>query len=391
MIRKKDVPQSAQPNSATNDSSHPLDHVVEIGLDKMKLCVRAEELDPARVALLEQRFSELKGRGAHARSAKGKAFKNRLSVRVGGEFLLIECSPNRNDYPYVFTVELNPNPFLREGERAIVNLVRFFRFLFGHDAPRTLSQAVATMLHVNVDFNINVLEGTLVSAKGKRGGANVMCNFDGSGTLGTLYVGVLGSDRRLCVYDKAAETLKRELAPYAGKVLAALASPKDWSIEIGKLREKLSGSPRWRMEVRCQPKGGRPVSELAEFASCFDGIRLLHVPADIAPFNTSLGRAFIGQARHDGIPAALQSLGDLDRRRINRAIENLDDVEWWNADILRDCIGTVIDKLAPLFRTPDRFHLHGVGQLVTMRPLPVPNTTDIAAPHPKVKARHRSG
>jgi hypothetical protein len=358
------------PAAPAGTRSFPLDHVREIGLDKFKAAIPTRALDPVRLEFLQERFLELKERGAHGLSAKQKAFKNRMSVRVGGEDVLLECLPNREAYPYAATIEFNPNPFLRRGQKAIDNLAHFFRFLFGHDAPQILSQAIVTMLHVNVDFDINVLEGTLVAAKGKRGGANVMCNFDGDGTLGTLYVGVLGSDRRLCIYDKATEVLHRELGPHANKVLAALASDK-WDIEIGKLREKLAGPPRWRMEVRCQPKGGRPVSELTEFASCFEGILLLHLPPERAPFNTALGRSFVRNALHDGIPAALQLLGELDRRRFNRAISKQDDVEWFNAELLYDCIRTVIDKLAPVFRTRKRILVPGAGAHVTTRPLPV--------------------
>lgn len=364
------MPQPVMPAAPAGTRSFPLAHVVEIGLDKFKGAIPTGALDPVRLDFLQERFLELKERGAHALSAKQKAFKSRLSVKVGGEDVLIECSPNRESYPYGATFEFNPNPFLRKGQKAIDNLAHFFRFLFGHDAPQILSQTIVTMLHVNVDFDINVLEGTLVAAKGKRGGANVMSNFDGNGTLGTLYVGVLGSDRRLCVYNKAAEVLHRELGPHANKILAALASEK-WDIEVGKLREKLAGPPRWRMEVRCQPKGGRPVSELTEFASCFEGIRLLHLPPERAPFNTSLGRSFVRNALHDGIPAALQLLDELDRRRFNRAISARNDVEWFNAELLRDCIRTVIDKLAPVFRARKSILVSGAGALVTTRPLAV--------------------
>ncbi|WP_454721856.1 MULTISPECIES: hypothetical protein [Cupriavidus] len=329
---------------------------MEIGLDKIKLNVLAANIDHNSIAFIEQRFRELEDGKATVRSAKGKAFTKRLSVQVAGEPVLIECSPNRQAYPYAVTAEFNPNPLLRKGEKAINKLAIFFRFLLGHDAHRVFSQAVVSRLDVNVDFNFNPLEGSLVSVKGKRGGANVMCDFDGSGTLATLYVGALGSDRRLCVYDKAAETLKREMKSEAGKILAMLASPANWNIAVQKLRERTSGPPHWRMEVRCQPKPARPIAELGELASCFDGIALLHLPTDRAPFNTPLGRIFVGLARHVGIPVALQSLDEFDRRRINRAISKLPQVEWWNAEILRQDIGAAIDKLAPLFRPPTRDH-----------------------------------
>ncbi|MDW3687601.1 hypothetical protein RA280_38895 [Cupriavidus sp. CV2] len=366
------MPQTTPINKTTKVSTHLPDHVVDIGLDKIKLNVLAVNIDHDRIAFIEQRFGELKEHGAKARSGKGKAFKNRLSVQVAGEPVLIECSPNRDGYPYAFTAEFNPNPFLGKGEKAINRLATFFRTLFGHDAPRVLAQAVVSRLDVNVDFDINPLEGTLVSVKGKRGGANVMCDFDGSGTLATLYIGALGSDRRLCIYDKAAQTLKSEMKPEAGKILAALASPTDWSMAVHKLRERTSGPTHWRMEVRCLPKPARPVAQLGELASCFDGIALLHLPINRAPFKTSMGKLFVGLARHVGIPVALQSLDELDRRRFNLAISKLDQVEWWNADILRDYIAAAIDRLAPLFRPPAR-HLSVIqmGRLSSTRPLRV--------------------
>ncbi|PRY03206.1 hypothetical protein [Paraburkholderia sp. BL25I1N1] len=344
----------ANSKSEEDASAFPLDHIVEIGLDKLKFCIRSEHVDDALAEFLQGQFEQLRNKpDVHSLTLWRQAFQRRLSVPVRGERIVIECQPNKATYPWAATVEFNPNPYLRKGDGAIHSLVKFFRFLFGHDARRLLSRAVVTTLHVNIDYDINPLEGTLVTAKAKRGGAKVLYNFDGHGVLGTLYVGVLGSDRRLCVYDKAAEVLHRELGPHANRILAALASDK-WDIEVGKLREKLEARDRWRLEVRCEPKDAVPISQIGSFASCFEGIRLLHLPPDGRLLNTSLGRLFIANARNDGIAVALQALDELDRRRFNRVINRLNDVEWFNSDLLRDCIRRVIDKLAPLFAPPMR-------------------------------------
>ncbi|WP_183082327.1 hypothetical protein [Paraburkholderia sp. BL23I1N1] len=268
--------------------------------------------------------------------------------------VLIECQPNTATYPWAATIEFNPNPYLRKGEKAIAQLRSFFRFLFGYDAQRILSHAFISVLHVNIDYNINPLEGTLVSAKGKRSGAKVMYDFDGHGILGSLYVGVLNSDRRLAIYDKAAEVLHRKLGPDANKILAALASDDKWDIEVSKLKEKLETPARWRLEVRCKrkPEDAVPVSLISEFASCFDGIRFLHLPTDVHPFNTSLGRLFITSARQNGIPLALRALDENERRQFNRKLSQLQDVDWFNAELLRDAIVQVINRLSPLFAPP---------------------------------------
>lgn len=355
-------------------SAFPLDHVFAIGIDKLKLALLVKHMDDALVAFIEQQLSDLEKNGAKKKSVKGRAFRNCLSVRVGDGYLRIEWSPNRAKYPYWLTVEFNPNHYLRAGAGAVRELASFFRLLFGVDSARILSQALVLRMDINIDFNINVLEGTLVSVAEKRGGANVMRNFDGKGTLATLYVGVLGSDCRLAVYDKAAETLRRELKSTASVTLAALASPKGWQLVVRKLqaKEKEKTIPEhWRMEILCQRKGGYLLSQVTELASAFDGVQLFHLPPDCKPFNESLGRTFIGLARHVGIPVALQALDEHDRRSMQRAISKLEQVQWFNPEILRDFIKAAIEQLAPMFRAPERPRLPGAGQLVTMRPLPV--------------------
>jgi len=364
-------------------SAFPLDHVFAIGIDKLKLALLVKHMDDALVAFIEQQLSDLEKTGAKKKSVKGRAFRNCLSVRVGDGYLRIEWSPNRVKYPYWLTIEFNPNHYLRAGADAVRELASFFRFLFGIDSARILSQALALRMDINIDFNINVLEGTLVSVAEKRGGANVMRNFDGKGTLATLYVGVLGSDCRLTVYDKAAETLRRELKSAASVILAALASPKGWQLEVKKLEGKEKAVPNhWRMEVRCQRKGGCPLSQVTELASAFDGVQLFHLPPDCKPFNESLGRTFMGLARHVGIPVALQALDEHDRRAMQRAISKLEQVQWFNAEILRDFIEAAIEQLAPMFRAPERPRLPGAGQLVTMRPLPVKLLTSVPVREP---------
>ncbi|MDN7755138.1 hypothetical protein [Burkholderia gladioli] len=311
-----------------------------------------EHVDDAFAEFLQGQFDTIaKKTGTKKRSPQRKAFRRRLHALVGGSYVLIECQPNKPTYPWAATFEFNPNPYLRKGEKAIANLGRFLRFLFGPDAHRILAQAVVTMLHTNVDYDINPLEGTLVEAKGKRSGAKVLYDFGGRGALGSLYVGALHSDRRLCIYDKAAEVLHRELGPIANKILAALASD-EWAIEVAKLKKKLDGPPRWRLEVRCEPTDAVPVSDIANFASCFDGIRFLHLPHDVAPFNGPEGRLFIACARNDGINAAFNALDANQRRRFARKLAQQQEVDWFNADLLRDAIGQVIGKLAPLFAPP---------------------------------------
>ncbi|AYX07981.1 MULTISPECIES: hypothetical protein [Burkholderia] len=332
----------------------PLDHIVEIGVDKLKCCVRTEQVDVALATFLQKQFDSIENKpGTKKLSSQRKAFQKRLQVPVGGNLVLIECQPNTATHPWAVTIEFNPNQYLRKGEKAIVHLGSFFRFLFGLDARRVLSHVVVTTLHVNIDYNINPLEGTLVDAKGKRSGAKVLYDFGGQGVLGSLYVGALGSDRRICIYDKAAEVLHRELAPHANKILATLASDR-WDIKVSKLHEKLANANHWRLEVRCEPKDAVPISKIASFASCFDGIRLLHLPPDVRPFNTSLGRLFVASARSDGVPVALQALDENERRQFNRAINRLPDIEWFNSELLSEAIGQVIAKLAPLFAPPHR-------------------------------------
>lgn len=335
----------------------PLDHIVEIGIDKLKCGIRSEDVDESFTALLQEKFESLaKREGARKHSSQRQAFRQRMSVRVGGEYVLIECQPNKATYPWAATLEFNPNPYLRKGEAAIDNLARFFRCLFGYDAHRILSHAFVSMLHVNVDTDINPLQGTLVDMAGKRSGAKVMYDFDGDGMLGSLYIGVLNSDRRLCIYDKAAEVLHRKLGPHANRVLAALASDDKWDIEVSKLKKELAMPDRWRLEVRnkCKPKDAIPVSRIADFASCFEDVRILHLPVDAKPFNDSLGRLFVANARNDGIPRALRALDPNERRRFDRKLNQLRDADWFNEAVLRDAIGQAIGKLAPLFARPRR-------------------------------------
>lgn len=339
-------------DSEQETASYPLDHIVEIGVDKLKCCIRTEHVDEAFAEFLRGQFDMIARKtGTKKRSPQRKAFQRRLHVPVSGSYVLIECQPNKQTYPWAATIEFNPNPYLRKGERAIANLGRFLRTLLGPDAHRILAKAVVTMLHANIDYDINPLEGTLVEAKGKRSGAKVLYDFGGDGILGSLYVGALHSDRRLCIYDKAAEVLHRELEPQANKILAALAS-NEWDIEVAKLKEKLDGPPRWRLEVRCEPTDAVPVADIADFASCFDGIRFLHLPHDVAPFNKPEGRLFIACARNDGINAALNALDANPRRRFARKLAQQQEVDWFNADLLRDAIGQVIGRLAPLFTAP---------------------------------------
>ncbi|ABE30569.1 hypothetical protein DR64_103 [Paraburkholderia xenovorans LB400] len=364
-------------------SAFPLEHVLAIGVDKFKLALLVKHTDDALVDFIEQQLADLEKGGAKRKSVKGRAFRNCLSVRVGNDHLRIEWSPNRTVYPYWLTVEFNPNPYLRAGAEAVRELASFFRLLFGVNTARIMSQALVLRMDVNIDFDINVLEGTLVSMKEKRGGANVMRDFDGKGTLATLYVGVLGSDCRLTVYDKAAETLRRELKSTAWVTLAALASPKDWQLVVRKLqaKEKEKTIPEhWRMEVRCQRKGGYLLSEVAGLASSFDGVRLFHLQPDRAPFNTSLGRTFMGLACHVGIEVALQALDNNDRRSMQRAISRLDQIEWFNAEILRDYIKAAIERLAPMFCAPGRPRLPGASQQqVPTRSLPVKQPPSVPA------------
>lgn len=341
-------------NPERETTAYPLDHIVEIGVDKLKCCIRTEHVDVAFAEFLQGQFDMLAKRpGTKKRSSQRKAFQRRLHVPVSGSYVLIECQPNKPTHPWAVTIEFNPNPYLRKGETAIANLARFLRFLFGPDAHRILAQAVVTMLHANIDYDINPLAGTLVDAKGKRSGAKVLYDFGGDAVLGSLYVGALHSDRRLCIYGKAAEVLHRELGPQANQILAALASD-GWDIEVAKLKEKLGGPPRWRLEVRCEPKDAIPVSDITDFASCFDGIRFLHLPHDVAPFNTPEGRLFIACARNDGINAALNALDTNQRRRFTRKLAQQQEVDWFNAELLRDAIGQVIGRLSPLFVPPQQ-------------------------------------
>lgn len=344
----------------------PLDHIVEIGIDKLKCGIRSEDVDDSFKAILQEKFESLANRrGTHRHSSQRLAFQQRMSVPVGGQYVLIECQPNTATYPWAATFEFNPNPYLRKGEAAINNLGRFFRFLLGYDAHRILQRAFVSMLHVNVDFDINPLQGTLVTMKGKRSGAKVMYDFDGDGILGSLYIGVLNSDRRLAIYNKAAEVLHRELGPRANRILAALASDDKWDIEVSKLKQELKMPERWRLEVRnkCKPKDAIPVSRIAEFASCFRGVRILHLPVDAEPFNDSLGRLFVANARNDGIPRALRALDRNERRRFDRKLNQLPDADWFNEAVLREAIGQVIAKLSPLFATlPSRLKVADSAQ-----------------------------
>jgi hypothetical protein len=363
------------------ERSFPLNNVVDIGIDKMKFCLPRASVDTDFPADIEQRLKEA-ANGKRPYSAKGKPFGLRMPAIVAEETVLVECKPNKESYPYVFTAEFNPNKYFARGDAAIVSLARFFRYVLGHDAHRLLAGAVISRLDVNVDFSINILEGTLVEVKGKRGGANVMCNFDGTGTLGSLYIGALGSDHRLRVYDKAAEILRRELKSDAGKMLRALASPDDWPITVKKLREAAAAPVLWRMEVSCEPKPARPVSEIASFASCFDGIRFLHLPTDRKPYNDSMGRTFVSLARHVGIPTALRALDVADRRRFTSAISRLERVDWFSAEALQDFIKRSLDRLGPLFRPPAlRAPIIERRPMASFRTLPAKQIiTDVKAP-----------
>ncbi|WP_181325322.1 MULTISPECIES: hypothetical protein [unclassified Paraburkholderia] len=344
----------------------PLDHILEIGIDKLKCGIRSEDVDDSFAALLQEKFESLRSKpNTRRHSSQRQAFQQRMSVQVGGSHVLIECQPNKATHQWVATFEFNPNLYLRKGEAAISNLARFFRFLFGYDAHRILSRAFVSVLHVNVDTDINPLQGTLVAAKGKRSGAKVLYDFDGKGVLGSLYIGVLNSDRRLIVYDKAAEVLHRELGRHANRILAALAEDDKWNIEVSKLEKKLEMPDRWRLEVRNKrdPKHAVPVEDIADFASSFKGVRLLHLPVDAEPFNDSLGRLFIGNARNDGIPRALLALDSNERRRFDRKLKQLPEVDWFNEMLLREAIGQVIAKLARLFASPpSRLQLSDTGE-----------------------------
>lgn len=344
------------PNDPMKESTLcPLDHIVEIGIDKMKFGIRSKDVDDSFTALLQEKFALLANRrSTHKHTSQRQAFQQRMSVRVGGGYVLIECQPNKSTYPWAATFEFNPNPYLRKGKVAIDNLARFFRFLFGYDAHRILSHAFVSMLHVNIDTDINPLQGTLVDVKGKRSGAKVMFDFDGEGVPGSLYIGVLNSDSRLCVYNKAAETLHRELGPRANQILAALASDDKWDIEVSKLKKELATPDRWRLETRNKrkPQDAVPVSRIADFASSYESVRILHLPVDTKPFNDSLGRLFVANARNDGIPRALQALDPNERRRFSRKLNQLPGVDWFNEALLREAIGLAIAKLAPLFAPP---------------------------------------
>ncbi|WP_301236977.1 hypothetical protein [Pandoraea cepalis] len=338
----------------------PLHHIVEIGIDKLKCGIRSEDVDDSFAALLQEKFALLANRrSTHKHTSQRQAFQQRMSVRVGGGYVLIECQPNKSTYPWAATFEFNPNPYLRKGEAAIDNLSRFFRLLFGYDAHRILSHAFVSMLHVNIDTDINPLQGTLVDMKGKRSGAKVMYDFDGEGVLGSLYIGVLNSDRRLSIYNKAAEVLHRELGPHANRVLAALASDDKWDIEVSKLKKEQAMPDRWRLEVRNKrkPQDAVPVSRIGDFTSSFESLRILHLPVDAEPFNDSLGRLFIANARNDGIPRALQALNPNERRRFGRKLSQLPGVDWFNEALLREAIAQVIAKLAPLFASRPTSHL----------------------------------
>lgn len=345
----------------------PLDHIVEIGIDKLKCGIRSEDVDDSFTALLQEKFALLGNRpSTHKHTSQRQAFRQRMSVRVGGEYVLIECQPNKATYPWAATFEFNPNRYLRKGKAAIDNLARFLRFLFGYDAHRILSYAFVSELHVNVDTDINPLQGTLVDVKGKRSGAKVMYNFEGDGMLGSLYIGVLQSDGRLCIYDKAAEVLHRELGPHANRVLAALASDDKWDIEVSKLKKELQMPDRWRLEVRNKrkPQDAVLVSRIADFASCFESVRILHLPVDAEPFNDSLGRLFVANARNDGIPRALQALDPNERRRFSRKLNQLPGVDWFNNALLREAIGQVLAKLTPIFAPapPSRLKVANTGK-----------------------------
>lgn len=346
-------PKAASPEKFKLKGTYPLEHVVSIGIDDLRLVIEKKHLDDNQQKNMAKQFTELVERhNAKRKSAKGKAFTNRLTLNVAGEFIMIECQPGRTDYSYAFACDFNPNHFIKK-RGAINKLLRFFKFLFGHDAPALLSQALISRLDVNIDFDKNILDGTLVHASGKRGGSSVMRNTDGSGVLESLYIGVQGSNRQLVVYDKAAKILKDNLAPHAAKILAALTAKDKWDLEVKKLEEK-TPQPLWRMEMRCRPKPALPVARALELADCFEDVKLMHLPPERAPFNSSLGRAFIGLAAYEGIPAALQRLDErTDRRKFKRAVDSLPQVDWWNAGLLRECILRELELLAPLFSAPE--------------------------------------
>ncbi|VVE56139.1 hypothetical protein [Pandoraea anhela] len=323
----------------------PQMQAIEHGIDKLKLVIRSESLNDGEMKCIEQSFDNVATRPTtHTLTTRGKAFQRRLAVSVGGQRVIVECKPNKSNYPWAATVEFNPNPFLRKGDAAIANLWKFLRTIFGVGARRILATASVTMMHVNVDYAFNPLDGTLVTVKGKRGGAKVLYDFDGSGVLGTLYVGVLGSDRRLTVYNKGAEILHRELGPHADAILAALASDK-WDIEVSKLQQMFGGEAHWRLEVRCIPKHAVPLPEIGQFASCFKGVRFVRLPVHDARFNSAMGRLFISAARADGVSVALQALDPKERRLYASALSQQDPVEWFNEEILQGLITTVIGRL----------------------------------------------
>jgi len=371
-------------------STHPLEHVIHIGIDKLRLSFSKNSFDEISLNDLNKKLDELKKReGTRAHSSKGKPFKNRISVKVGNHHILVECSNDSARYPYGLACEFNPNDYLKgsEGNR-IGSVVVFLKSLLGYDAPRLISEACVSRLDLNVDFDKNVLDGTLIQVKGKRGGSTVMCNLDGHGALGSLYIGVPDSNRQVVVYDKAAQVLKEKLAPHSDKILTALTSKKsdeDWDFLIKKLEDAMP-KPVWRMEVRCRPKPALPVFRMLELADAFDDIRLMYLPPDRKPFDDSLGRTFVRLAAQVGIPAALQALHEHERRKFNTAVAKLPEVDWWNAEVLRECIDNVLNRLTPLFETPKpKLRSFVKEQAAPARSLALPHPCTIGTVPPKPK------
>jgi len=394
------------PKSPAHKNTFPLNHIVGYGIDKLRISFSKADFDADRLDFLRKRFNELrqnkKGRPWHP---QGNPFKESLLVKVNGENIQIDRDPGRENFPFAFAIEFNPNNHLKHAAKTnpMNNVLGFLKYLLGHDAQQLLRRAFISRLDLNVDFNINVLENTLAHAKGKQGGTNVMCDFGRGGVLGSLYVGALGSDRRVCIYNKAAEVLTREFAAESDKMLAALASPK-WNTVVQQLRDKnRSNPPRWRVEVRCLPDPAHPVAQIADFGTCLDHVKFLHLPTEQKAFNTSLGRTFVALARHVGIPVALQGLDPNDRRSIDRAINKLDRVEWWNGDVLRAFVRKALDQLTPLFHAPDIelpqidptpesrtqrpvFARTGISATAKPKPQGSPASTAPLFPHPKFNA-----
>jgi hypothetical protein len=318
--------------------------VVAVGIDKLRVSIPRTATSIEQQAEMHSNFEELKQEGAYARSAKGKAYRDRLSVRIGTNSVLLESSPNTDRHRYAFAAEFNPNSFSDE-ELAQVGVL--MRRALGVDATFLLRQTVINRLDVNIDFALD-LSGLLVDVRHKRGGGLVMRYTNGKAQLETLYVGGGNSDRRLRMYDKAQQLLHAELGPDADRILAALES-NEWPVIMKRLARSPSQGPLWRMEVVNQPKGGLPMTRIEEFSACFDGIRLLKIPADKAPFDVTPGPTFVQLASHIGLASALQTLDANERRRFKDAWALLPDAEFWDSARYATCIRSALCRLSPIF------------------------------------------